>query len=108
MTSHQSIPSSSPATPDLRLTQILEWLSTLEAHRTVPASIRPASADASFRRYFRIDAAAGGTLIVMDAPQPQEDVRPFIFIAGVFADAGMSVPHILAQDVERGLLLLSD
>jgi len=106
--SPQGAPSSSPAAPDLRLTQILEWLSTLEAHQTLPASIRPASADASFRRYFRIDAADGRTLIVMDAPQPQEDVRPFIFIADVFANAGMSVPQILAQDIERGFLLLSD
>jgi len=108
MTSPQSSPSSSPATPDLRLPQIVAWLSTLEDHKTLPDSIRPASADASFRRYFRIDAADGRTLIVMDAPQPQEDVRPFIFVADVFAKAGMSVPQILAQDVERGFLLLSD
>ncbi|PUA20459.1 aminoglycoside phosphotransferase family protein [Glaciimonas sp. PCH181] len=112
-TSPQGDPSSSAAIPDLRLTQIMAWLSTLESHPTVAASIRPASADASFRRYFRIDAidpdaVDGATLIVMDAPQPQEDVRPFIFVAGLFSDAGMSTPKILAQDIEQGFLLLSD
>ena len=113
--SPQSTPPSTPsltsATPDVRLTQIIDWLSTLVDHPTLAESIRPASADASFRRYFRIDAANSGdakTLIVMDAPQPQEDVRPFISIAALFHNAGMSTPDILAQDVERGFLLLSD
>ncbi|MFC5472632.1 aminoglycoside phosphotransferase family protein [Paraherbaspirillum soli] len=102
------LPKSDPAAPDLRLTQIHEWLAALDTIPTLPATIRPASADASFRRYFRIDAADGRTLIVMDAPPPQEDVRPFIEIAGLFGAAGLSVPQILAQDVERGFLLLSD
>jgi aminoglycoside/choline kinase family phosphotransferase len=104
---------SAPALPDLRQTQIVEWLTALDAVPTVPSTLRPASADASFRRYFRIDTATPGTvgaktLIVMDAPPPQEDVRPFIEIAGLFAGIGLSVPAILAQDVERGFLLLSD
>lgn len=103
-----SLSQSAPALPDLRQTQIVEWLTALNATPTLPATLRPASADASFRRYFRIDAVAGGTLIVMDAPPPQEDVRPFIEIAGLFAGIGLSVPAILAQDVERGFLLLSD
>ena len=111
-------PSLPLAARDLRLLQILDWLSTLTDHPTLADSIRPASADASFRRYFRIDAAnvgvasgstgEGKTLIVMDAPQPQEDVRPFISIASIFHEAGMSTPEILAQDVEQGFLLLSD
>ncbi|WP_211453304.1 aminoglycoside phosphotransferase family protein [Collimonas antrihumi] len=99
---------SAPAVPDLRQTQIVEWLTTLSATPTLPATLRPASADASFRRYFRLDAVDGKTLIVMDAPPPQEDVKPFIEIAGLFAGIGLSVPEILAQDVERGFLLLSD
>jgi aminoglycoside/choline kinase family phosphotransferase len=103
-----SLLQSAPALPDLRQTQIVEWLTTLSATPTLPATLRPASADASFRRYFRLDAADGKTLIVMDAPPPQEDVKPFIDIAGLFAGIGLSVPEILAQDVERGFLLLSD
>ncbi|SDX61946.1 hypothetical protein SAMN04515617_105118 [Collimonas sp. OK242] len=103
-----SLLQSAPALPDLRQTQIVEWLTTLSAIPTLPATLRPASADASFRRYFRLDAADGKTLIVMDAPPPQEDVKPFIDIAGLFAGIGLSVPEILAQDVERGFLLLSD
>lgn len=103
-----SLLQSAPSLPDLRQTQIVEWLTTLSAIPTLPATLRPASADASFRRYFRLDAVDGRTLIVMDAPPPQEDVKPFIEIAGLFAGIGLSVPEILAQDVERGFLLLSD
>ncbi|MQR01851.1 aminoglycoside phosphotransferase family protein [Glaciimonas soli] len=109
-------PSSSPSSnnisstsiADLRLQEIQQWLLSLDTIPTLLPTIRPASADASFRRYFRIDVASGGTLIIMDAPQPQEDVRPFIFVADLFGKAGMSVPQILAQDVERGFLLLTD
>lgn len=95
-----------PADP--RLTQLKEWLAVVSAVTLLPESIRPASADASFRRYFRIDATDGATYIAMDAPPPNEDVRPFIHVAEVFGDAGVSVPDILAKDVERGFLLLSD
>ena len=70
--------------------------------------MRPASADASFRRYFRIDADDGATYIVMDAPPPQEDVRPFIQIGDVFRASGVSIPVVFKQDVEAGFLLLSD
>ena len=93
---------------DTRLIEIQQWLTSLTTIPTLLGTMRPASADASFRRYFRIDVASGGTLIIMDAPQPQEDVRPFIFVAGLFGAAGMCVPQILAQDIERGFLLLSD
>ena len=70
-----------------------------------------ASADASFRRYFRYKFSDGGSprsLIGMDAPPPQEDCRPFVRIAGLLADAGVHVPHIIAQDLPRGFLLLPD
>ena len=93
---------------DLRLTQLQQWLSTIDTPRPVIASLRAASADASFRRYFRVDTEDGGTLIVMDAPPPQEDVKPFIHVADIFSATGVSVPRILAQDVAQGFLLLTD
>jgi hypothetical protein len=94
--------------PDPRLAQLAGWLASLDTPVTRPDTLRAASADASFRRYFRVDAADGGTLIAMDAPPPQEDVRPFVRVAELFGATGVTVPTILAQDVERGFLLLSD
>ncbi len=72
-----------------------------------PLTIAPASADASFRRYFRA-TFANRTLIVMDAPPQHEDCRPFLHVARLFEGAGTHVPHIHAQDLEQGFLLLSD
>jgi len=69
--------------------------------------IAPASADASFRRYFRV-TVKGRDYIVMDAPPAHEDCRPFIAVARLFADAGVNVPQVLAQDLDRGFLLLTD
>lgn len=69
--------------------------------------IAPASADASFRRHFRA-TAKGRDYIVMDAPPAHEDCRPFVRVARLFADAGVHVPQVLAQDLEQGFLLLSD
>ena len=69
--------------------------------------IVPASADASFRRYFRV-TAKGRDYIVMDAPPAHEDCRPFIAVAQLLADAGVHVPQVMAQDLEQGLLLLTD
>ncbi len=71
------------------------------------ADFAPASADASFRRYFRL-TAAGQTWVVMDAPPEREDCRPFIDIAQLLLDAGLNGPKVLAQDLEQGFLLLSD
>jgi N-acetylmuramate 1-kinase len=73
-----------------------------------PFDLSPASADASFRRYLRVHLADGGTLIAMDAPPPQEDCRPFVKVARLMAKAGLNVPDIVAEDLERGFLLLSD
>jgi aminoglycoside/choline kinase family phosphotransferase len=70
-------------------------------------TLSPASADASFRRYFRV-TFPDSTLIAMDAPPPQEDCRPFVRVAALMADAGVHVPAILAHDLARGFLLLSD
>jgi N-acetylmuramate 1-kinase len=69
--------------------------------------LRAASADASFRRYFRLDAAAG-TLIAMDAPPAQEDSRPYVKVAALLHAAGLNAPRILAQDLAQGFLLLTD
>ena len=75
-------------------------------------SCAPASADASFRRYFRIVPATPAfglaSLIAMDAPPPQEDCRPFIAVAALLDGAGVHAPRVLASDVERGFLLLTD
>ncbi len=70
--------------------------------------IEPASADASFRRYFRVSLPGGVTRIAMDAPPEKEDCRPFVEIAGRMAQAGLHVPQIFEQDLEQGFLLLED
>ena len=68
----------------------------------------PASEDASFRRYFRVETGGGRSLIVMDAPPEHEDCRPFVKVARLFAQADVRVPQILAEDLDNGYLLLSD
>ncbi len=88
-----------------RLQQLTAWL-----HSQFPGeafTLAPASADASFRRYFRA-SFADRTLIVMDAPPQHEDCRPFLHIAKLFEEAGTHVPHVYAQDLHQGFLLLSD
>jgi len=98
-----------PTPPDTRLDALRLWLATLPADLGLdPATLRPASDDASFRRYFRIDAAVGGSLIAMDAPPPQEDVRPFLHAGAAMARAGLSVPVVHAADPAAGFLLLQD
>ncbi|MDH5538146.1 MAG: phosphotransferase [Rhizobacter sp.] len=85
------------------------WLDSIAPqHNLAPASLRNASSDASFRRYLRIDAADGRSLIVMDAPPPHEDVRPFIAVAAMFEGAGLNAPRVLQQHPEQGFLLLTD
>ncbi|KRW58786.1 aminoglycoside phosphotransferase family protein [Pseudomonas sp. TTU2014-080ASC] len=71
------------------------------------APLISASSDASFRRYFRWQGEPS-SLIVMDAPPPQENCRPFVNVAELLATAGLNVPKILAQDLDRGFLLLND
>ena len=88
------------------------WLADVATRRGLaPQSLRSASSDASFRRYFRVDGsdgAGGASFIVMDAPPPQEDVRPFITVAKLLHDAGLQAPQVLEQDVAQGFLLLTD
>jgi len=90
---------------DERLELLRAWLDGLLAGAGF--SLAPASADASFRRYFRA-TIAGGTRIVMDAPPGREDCRPFIKVARLMAGAGLHVPEVLEADLDRGFLLLSD
>lgn len=93
---------------DTRLASLQSWLSTLPAELGADAStLRTASSDASFRRYFRIDTREG-TAIIMDAPPSHEDCGPFLHVGRRLQEAGLNVPRILAQDLEQGFLLLSD
>ncbi|MFO1397538.1 MAG: phosphotransferase [Burkholderiales bacterium] len=105
------LPMTAPS--DVRLAALSRWLD--ERLAPVPFTLAPASADASFRRYFRVTLAAphpcaGGatTLIAMDAPPPQENCRPFVHVARLLRAAGVNAPDVLAQDVEQGFLLLTD
>ena len=72
------------------------------------ASVRSASADASFRRYFRVDSASGASFIIMDAPPDKENCQPFVEVADLMAAAGLKVPHIVAWDEPQGFMLLTD
>ena len=97
----------SPA-PDTRLALLREWLADLPTELGLDAnSLRTASSDASFRRYFRIDRPQG-TAIIMDAPPEREDCRPFLHIGRRLAENGLRVPEILAQDLDKGFLVMSD
>lgn len=89
---------------DQRKQQLIDWLERLGQN---VESIEPASADASFRRYFRIGSGAD-SLIAMDAPPAQEDTAPFVRIARRFREIGLNVPQVLEEDREQGFLLLSD
>ena len=93
-----------------RTTRLRDWLNRLfpRQHREQELTIEPASADASFRRYFRVTLEDGDTRIVMDAPPEHEDCRPFLHVAALFRAAGVHVPEVFAQDLEQGFLLLSD
>ncbi|MFY8179867.1 MAG: aminoglycoside phosphotransferase family protein, partial [Limnohabitans sp.] len=73
----------------------------------LPATVRAASADASFRRYFRVDTV-NASCIVMDAPPDKENCEPFVRIARLMLDAGLYVPRILAWDEALGFMLLDD
>ena len=92
---------------DERFLLLERWLSAQFPGR--PFRLAAASADASFRRYFRVTwKDDAGTQIVMDAPPDKEDCRPFIAVAGLLRDAGLNAPAIIAQDLDSGFLLLGD
>ena len=100
---------------DVRLQHLKVWLDeqlatlfTAQGWGVVPpATLTAASSDASFRRYFRWEGD-GRSFVVMDAPPPQENCKPFVDIAGLLAKSGINVPQIYAQDLPRGFLLLND
>jgi hypothetical protein len=85
------------------------WLqASAPAHRLLPDTLALASADASFRRYFRIRTEDGASRIIMDAPPAQEDCRPFVKVAELMAGGGLNAPRVLAWDQGLGFMLLSD
>jgi aminoglycoside/choline kinase family phosphotransferase len=90
---------------DARFEALRHWVGRVLG--TAHGDIRPASSDASFRRYFRV-TRDGESFIVMDAPPEKEDSRPYVAIATRFHALGLNVPRILEQDLARGFLLLSD
>jgi len=97
---------------DTRTALARRWLSGLPADLGLrPTSLSAALDDGSFRRYFRLAGCVDGqdsTCILMDAPPPQEDCRPFAHVTGLLQAAGLNVPRILAADFEQGFMLLGD
>ena len=93
-----------------RQAQFHAWLTPLvERHGLRPETLRPASADASFRRYLRLDTGVSNeSRIVMDAPPDREDCAPFVQVQALMQQAGLRVPDILDWDKAHGFLLLSD
>ena len=90
---------------DTRLEHLGQWLSG--RFGTGAFELEPASADASFRRYFRV-SLEGATWIAMDAPPEHEDCRPFVHVARLMRAAGVNAPEIVAEDLSQGFLLLTD
>jgi N-acetylmuramate 1-kinase len=91
--------------PDRRLELLERWLNGLFGGEEF--RLAPASADASFRRYFRV-TRGDQTWIVMDAPPEKEDMEPYLRIASMLADIGVNAPRILERNLEQGFLLNSD
>lgn len=94
------------SSPDPRRSAAAQWLSKLRGTR--PEQIEPASADASFRRYFRVTEDSGESLILMDAPPDKEPLDAFLAVADLFEAAGLHVPARLAVNQDDGFLLLED
>ena len=88
-----------------RLTRLKAWVEGVLPDPLL--TLAPASADASFRRYFRAKTAKG-SYIVMDAPPAHEDCRPYIHVARLFRAAGVNTPEVLAENLDEGFLLLTD
>ena len=110
MTCNQTTTPSASLTDDQdpRLSALHAWLARSKqvAH---PTGMAPASADASFRRYFRVfDGEKGASYIVMDAPPEKEDTGPFVQISAQLDAIGLKVPRVLEADRQQGFLLLSD
>ena len=96
-----------------REAQFHQWLDVQAVNFGLVAStVRPASADASFRRYFRVDGVSGkdkpASFIIMDAPPDKENCEPFVRIAKLMGECRLLVPQILNWHVENGFILLDD
>ncbi len=90
-----------------RLTELQQWLESVSANTYT--DLRPASADASFRQYFRVSNTRDNkNYIVMDAPVDKEDCRPFIQITDLIRDVNVNAPNIIARNIQKGFLLLDD
>ena len=109
LAAHETAASPVPWADPARQAAFETWLqSEAPAHALNVASLRVASADASFRRYFRIDRHPAGSCIIMDAPPDKEDCQPFVKVAGLMAKAGLPAPVVLAWNAATGFMLLSD
>lgn len=85
------------------------WLHGLApTHGLLPHTLCVASADASFRRYLRVQTSGGESRIIMDAPPQQENCRSFVQVAALMHQAGLRVPQVLAWDESQGFMLLTD
>lgn len=102
LSSSSCLPTSAP---DPRLEQLERWLERVFGSRDF--QIEPASADASFRRYFRV-TRLGESWIAMDAPPDKENMEPYVRVASMLRDAGVNAPRILEHDPAQGFLLNSD
>jgi N-acetylmuramate 1-kinase len=108
-TASASSPNTLPWADPQRAASFQPWFTAICAqHALAPSSLRIASADASFRRYLRVDALAGGSCIIMDAPPDKEDCKPFAHVASLMLAAGIHAPKVLAWEEALGFMLLSD
>lgn len=105
----ESIMSASVPWPDpARQAAFEHWIAPIARARGLRLdTLQPASADASFRRYLRV-SSADASFIVMDAPPPHEDVRPFVHVDALIRGAGLNAPEVLECDAQQGFLLLGD
>jgi len=102
------LPDAQSQSLERRLALLTSWIRGLPGFGS--AVLQPASGDASFRRYFRVQPIADSDIgwIAMDAPPPLEDCRPFLEVAGWLKSMSLNVPDIVAADLEQGFLLMSD
>ena len=99
------VPQDEQSRLDARRDRVIAWLrEVLDIDEVV---IAPASADASFRRYFRVEHTPA-TLIVMDAPPDKEDVKPWLTVAGMLERIGVNAPRVLQRNLAEGYLLITD
>ncbi len=94
---------------DARLDQLLQWLNAFTSQYGLKKeTLRPASADASFRRYFRIESETGTTYILMDAPPEREPIANYLKVQALMKKAGLNVPELFEVSEKNGFILMSD